>query len=69
MEQTITENSWIILSLILWVLPWKAVALWRAVKNNHKGWFIALLLLNTLAVLEIVYIFVFSKKKDKQNIS
>jgi lipoprotein signal peptidase len=46
-------------------LPWKGVALWRAAINNHKGWFVALLLLNTLAILEIIYIFVFSKKSNK----
>lgn len=68
MEQMLIENSWVILLLVLWVLPWKAAALWKAVKNNHKGWFIALLLLNTLAILEIIYIFIFSKKKEKENI-
>ncbi len=67
MEQMLIENSWVILLLILWVLPWKAAALWKAVKNNHKGWFIALLLLNTLAILELLYIFIFSKKKVNEN--
>ncbi len=48
----------------LWQLPWKGVALWRAARNNHKGWFVALFLINTLAILEIIYIFVFSKPKS-----
>ena len=52
-----------------WILPWKGVALWRAAKLNQKKWFIALLLLNTLAVLEILYIFVFSKRKKPMTIS
>jgi len=52
-----------ILFLILaWTLPWKAVALWKATKNDHKKWFVAILILNTLAILEIIYIFYFSKK-------
>lgn len=55
-------GGWLFLSL-LWVLPWKGVALWKAAKNAHKKWFIALLILNTLAILEIIYIFYFSKKK------
>ena len=46
-----------------WLLPWKGVALWRAAKNSHKKWFIALFLLNTFSILEILYIFVFSKRK------
>jgi hypothetical protein len=44
----------------------KGLALWKAAKNNHKGWVVALLVLNTLAILEILYIFVFSKKKSNQ---
>jgi len=63
MEQFLTQNEWIILLIILWTLPWKGVALWKAAKNNHKRWFVALLVINTLAVLEILYIFIFSKKK------
>lgn len=50
--------------ILLWVLPWKGVALWKAAKNYHKKWFIALFLLNTLAILEIIYIFYFSKPRD-----
>jgi len=53
-----------ILFLILaWTLPWKGIALWKAARNSHKGWFIALLVVNTLAILEIIYIFYFAKKK------
>jgi len=63
-EQFIMQNQWIIFLLILWTLPWKGVALWRASRNGHKKWFIALLVINTLAVLEIIYIFFFSKKKE-----
>jgi len=57
-------NPWIICLILLWTLPWKGVALWRAARNEHKWWFIALLVLNTMAILEIIYIFFFSKKKD-----
>jgi membrane protein DedA with SNARE-associated domain len=64
MEQYLMENQWIIWLALLWTLAWKGVALWKATKNNHKKWFIALLLLNTLAILEIVYIFYFSKEKQ-----
>lgn len=64
MEQFLAQNSWFIWLAILWTLPWKGVALWKASKNNHKIWFVALLVINTLAILEILYIFVFSKKKN-----
>jgi len=54
-----------LLLILLWTLPWKGVALWKSAKNGHKKWFIALFLLNTLAILEIIYIFYFSKPKAK----
>jgi len=63
MDQFLIENQWIVLFLVLWALPWKGWALWRAAKNNHIWWFVALLVIQTLAILEILYIFVFSKKK------
>jgi len=63
MEQFLAQNQWVILLAVLWTLPWKGVALWKAARNSHKGWFIALLVINTLAILEILYIFIFSKRK------
>jgi len=62
-EQMFTSNPWIAILISLWVLPWKAVALWKAAKNDSKPWFVVLLILNTLGILEILYIFVFGKKK------
>jgi len=47
----------------LWSLTWKGFALWRAAKNHDKAWFVALLVINTLGVLEMFYLFVFSKRK------
>ncbi len=55
----------LILIVTAWTTPWKGVALWKSARNGQLGWFIALLLLNTLAILEIVYIFFFQKKKEK----
>lgn len=52
--------------LLLWTLPWKGYALWIAARKGSSYWFIALLLLNTLAILDILYIFVFSKPKAKE---
>ena len=64
-EEFLLENQWIIWLVLLWTLPWKGIALWKAAKNNSKWWFIALLVINTLAILEILYIFIFSKKKAR----
>lgn len=48
---------------LIWTLAWKGVALWKAARNGSKPWFVVLLLLNTLGILEIIYIFGFSKPK------
>jgi hypothetical protein len=55
----------VILLLVLWTLPWKGVALWRAASNKHLAWFVCIFIFNTLAILEIIYIFGFSKKKSQ----
>lgn len=55
--------AWILVLLAIWTIPWKGVALWKAAKNNDLAWFIFLLILNTVGILEILYIFFFSKKK------
>jgi len=60
--QLLTQNQWLVLLLLAWSLPWKAVALWKAVKNHQRKWFIGLLLVNSLGILEMFYIFIFGKK-------
>jgi hypothetical protein len=62
-----TMSTWfplVIILLIAWTLPWKGVALWRAAGNKHLAWFVCIFIFNTLAILEIIYIFGFSKKKS-----
>lgn len=62
---SIYSNTNILLTLaILWTLPWKGYALWLAAKKNEKWWFIILLVVNTLAILDIIYIFLIAKRKD-----
>jgi len=54
--------------MVLWSLGWKGVALWKAARNGEKWWYIAMLVINTVGLLEIVYIFFFDKKKGQKNI-
>src|SRR3989344_7293926 len=51
--------------IFLWSLLWKGLALWRAVRNEQRNWFIALLVVNSIGILEIAYLFGFAKKKMK----
>jgi len=50
--------------LVIWSLAWKGVALWKAARNGDKVWYVILLIVNTLGLLEILYIFIFGKKKE-----
>ncbi len=49
--------------LLVWSIAWKGVALWNAAKHSQKNWFIAILVINTIGILEIVYLFRFAKKR------
>ena len=42
--------------VFLWSAIWKGVALYKSGKNEHKGWFIAILVLNTMGILPIIYL-------------
>jgi len=54
----------LIVALSIWSLVWKGIALWKAARLSHKNWFIALLIVNTLGLLEIVYIFLVARKEE-----
>lgn len=60
----ITLGITLIMGLVLWSVVWKGMGLWRAAQNGDKAWFVVLLLINTLGILEILYIYVFGKKKN-----
>ena len=51
--------------LIVWCIIWKGLALWKSARKNHKAWFIILLIVNTLGILEILYVLWFSELGTK----
>jgi len=40
----------------------RAVSLWRAARANQTAWFIALLILNTIGILPLIYLLFFAKE-------
>lgn len=62
----LATHQWIIILAAIWTIPWKGVALWRAARNRSVAWFVVLLIVNTLGILEIIYIFAFSKKGKEE---
>jgi len=62
MQPNLLQNPLVTLLLLIWVLPWTGVALWKAAQREDKIWFIVMLVINTLGILEIFYIFVVAKE-------
>jgi hypothetical protein len=55
----------IIFVLAIWSIYWKGMALWKASKKDDWWWFVVLMVVNTIGILEILYIYVFSKRMKK----
>jgi len=52
---------YLLILILIWSLIWKGIALWKAARKNNLFWFILILLINTIGILEILYVFVFSE--------
>lgn len=50
-------------ALYVWSIIWKGLGLWRSAHAKQQYWFIAILILNTVGILEIIYLFRFATKK------
>ena len=53
----------ILFALTSWSLVWKGLALWKAAQKKEVSWFLAILILNTLGILPIVYLILKKEKK------
>ena len=59
---------WLIILITLWSIPWKGLALWKAAQLSHKRWFIILLVVNTIGILDIIYLRFVAKKYTVETI-
>ncbi len=57
---------WLFAIIFVWIIVWKLLALWKSARNNHVVWFLLIAVINTIGILEILYIYVFSKMGMKQ---
>ncbi len=64
-SQQLGISPFLLIILIIWTILWKALALWKSARLNQLIWFVLLLLINTLGLLEILYLFLFSKHAIK----
>lgn len=55
--------QYLIYIVMIWSMIWKGLALWHSARNGQKNWFLIILVINTVGILEILYLFIFSKEK------
>ncbi len=55
-------GPWLII-LVLWSLFWKGLALWHSGRRGQPWWFVVMLIVNTIGILEIIYLFAVCKLK------
>ena len=60
--QGVLQNPRLLVVLLIWSAAWKAVALWHAARNNQLGWYVAMVIINTAGILEIIYLLFFRKR-------
>ena len=52
--------------LSAWEMVWKGFGLWHSAQNKQKGWYVAMLLLNTAGLLPIIYLLWFKPKQKRE---
>ena len=62
MLEWINTHPFLVFLIAIWTFAWKGVALWKAAERGQKYWFIAILVINTLGVLDAIYIFLVARK-------
>jgi len=63
MIQFLAQNWQYVVVAAICITFLKGVALWRSANKSHKGWFMALLILNTIGILEMIYIAFVGKRQ------
>lgn len=66
MSPTIPELKIVMVVVLIWSIFWKGLALWRAARAKQKYWFITILLVNSIGLLEIVFLGFFQKKTKEK---
>ncbi len=60
--QQLMQNPVVFYPFLIWAVIWKGMALWRAARLKQMGWYIALLIINTVGIFEIIYLIATSKR-------
>jgi hypothetical protein len=64
LSQWVDAHPLLFLLIVLWSFLWKGIALWRSAELQHRYWFIAILIINSLGILEIAYLYFIARKYE-----
>mgnify|MGYP000603166184 CR=1 FL=1 len=53
----------VLVLLAIWELVWKGMGLWKSAQRKQKVWFVAILIVNSMGILPIVYLLLNPKGK------
>lgn len=56
----------VLVLFVLWSLFWKGFSLWHSGRRAQPWWFVILLIVNTVGILDIIYIFAVAKVKPSE---
>lgn len=63
LDMILGNNPIVIFLVLIWTILWKGIALWKAAKLGQRNWFIVILIISSLGIIELVYLFGFAKEK------
>lgn len=58
----IQTHSYILVIVGIWDVIWKGLALWQAAQHKQRNWFIAIIIVNSVGILPMVYLKFFQTK-------
>jgi hypothetical protein len=64
--QSITQNTYIWIPLLLVDLTLRGLALWKSSRKGEKYWFVALLVVNSVGILPLIYLLIQRYKEGKK---
>jgi len=67
-EFAIPKSNFLLIILTIWDMIWRGWALWRSARREEKWWFVALLIINSIGILPIIYLVFFSKDKKRNKV-
>lgn len=58
-------SLWLLVVIFVWSSVWKFLALWKSARKGNVVWFVVFALVNTIGILDILYIYIFSERTEK----